>query len=123
MEALSSLERLEFVSVTVNAFDDSEVRLGDSEDLNPFAWSGECNDCMETVLASPGFRTHWIALKIGQEQEIEGSGGRKYRFHKIPNLKRVEWHFVEGEVVDVDSDYEEEYEEDEEESDEISQEL
>ncbi|KAJ2919395.1 hypothetical protein MD484_g1038, partial [Candolleomyces efflorescens] len=123
MKALSSLERLEFVSITVNVFEDSEVRLGDSEDWNPFAWSGECDDCMHTVLASPEFRTHWVALKTGQEQEIEGFGGRKYRFHKIPNLKRVEWHFADGEVVDVDSDYEEEDEEDEEGLDEISPEL
>ena len=115
MKALSSLERLEIVSVTITAFEDSEVRLGDSEDLNPFAWSGECHDCMVTVLAS-GFKKSWVALKTGQEQEIEGSGGRKYQFHKIPNLKRVEWHFVEGMAVERDH-------EDKEEADKIAQDL
>lgn len=106
MEKLSPLEALEFVSVTITTYE-GMVRLDDPEDPNPFAWSGECDDCISTVLASSEFRTRWVALKTGQRLEIEGAGGRKHRFHRIPNLKRVEWHFVEG-VELVECEYEDE---------------
>lgn len=70
------------------------------------SWSGECEDCVQTVLSDETFRLRWVALKTGEVEEMQGSGGKKYRFHPIPSLKRVEWHFVADSGAEIEENIE-----------------
>lgn len=101
---LSSLERLQVASFAITTFryagdpPETSVVRASTDYLRSFAWSGECEDCIQTVLSDENFRSRWVAVKTGQIEEMEGSGGRKYQFHPIPSLNRVEWHFVPEQI-------------------------
>jgi hypothetical protein len=105
---LSCLERLATVSFTTNVIQmagippNTGVVLGNDEK----SWSGECEDCVQTVLSDETFRSRWVALKTGEVKEMQGSGGKKYRFHPIPSLKRVEWYFVADSGAEIEENIE-----------------
>ncbi|KAH8109433.1 hypothetical protein DFH11DRAFT_934319 [Phellopilus nigrolimitatus] len=75
---LSSLQKLHTVELTIAVM---KGRRALDVKSNPSLWSGECEQCVETVETDDPFRIPWI--------------NKKRNFTSIPpNLRRVEWRFL-----------------------------